>query len=82
MYLIVMNVLNLNRDLILLFPQESNAIGSKHNANPRPFLGAALGGGKVLVNTQYNTPAALYSKTNYEDTLSAHTEVIAPGVKG
>ena len=61
--------------------QESNAIGSKHNVSPRPFA-ASLGGGKVLVNNQYNSPAQLYSKNNYEDTLSAHTEVIAPGVKG
>ncbi|XP_054715775.1 PDZ and LIM domain protein Zasp-like isoform X1 [Uloborus diversus] len=60
--------------------QESTPIGTKHNVSPRPF--APLGGGKVLVNNQYNTPAALYSMNNIADTLSAHTEVLASGAKG
>lgn len=60
--------------------QETSPIGSKHNVNPRPF--APLGGGKVLVNNQYNSPASLYSMNNIADTLSAHTEVLASGAKG
>ncbi|GFR12919.1 PDZ and LIM domain protein Zasp, partial [Trichonephila clavata] len=59
---------------------ESTPIGTKHNVSPRPF--APLGGGKALVNNQYNTPAPLYSMNNIADTLSAHTEVLASGAKG
>ncbi|GBO03922.1 PDZ and LIM domain protein Zasp [Araneus ventricosus] len=60
--------------------QESAPIGTKHNTTPRPF--APLGGGKALVNNQYNTPAPLYSMNNIADTLSAHTEVLSSGAKG
>ncbi|KAG8187776.1 hypothetical protein JTE90_018775 [Oedothorax gibbosus] len=60
--------------------QESAPIGSKHNVAPRPF--APLGGGKALVNNQYNTPAPLYSMNNIADTLTAHTEVLSSGAMG
>ncbi|GIZ03749.1 PDZ and LIM domain protein Zasp [Caerostris extrusa] len=59
--------------------QESTPIGTKHNVTPRPF--APLGGGKALVNNQYNT-LPLYSMNNIADTLSAHTEVLSSGAKG
>ncbi|XP_055927526.1 PDZ and LIM domain protein Zasp-like isoform X3 [Argiope bruennichi] len=60
--------------------QEATPIGTKHNTTPRPF--APLGGGKALVNNQYNSPAPLYSMNNIADTLSAHTEVLSSGAKG
>lgn len=60
--------------------QEFQPIGSKHNVKPKPF--AQLGGGKTLVNNQYNTPVPIYSMNNIAETLSAHTEVLSSGAKG
>lgn len=51
-------------------------IGSGHNSSAKPFNGPAL------VHKQYNSPVNLYSEKNLEETLNAHTQVLATGATG
>lgn len=65
----------------LLMNQAQKPIGSSHNTTAAPF--ATFGTSSIpLVNKQYNSPINLYSMQNIKETLEAHTEILAPGVKG
>lgn len=59
----------------------SKPIGTSHNTTAAPF--ATFGTSTIpLVNKQFNSPINLYSMQNIKETLEAHTEILAPGVKG
>ncbi|RWS24129.1 PDZ and LIM domain protein Zasp-like isoform X8 [Leptotrombidium deliense] len=64
---------------LMSFKKESHSIGSGHNVAPKPFGGP---GGPALVHKQFNSPLNLYSMKNIQEAIQAHTEVLAPGVKG
>lgn len=53
-------------------------IGSGHNKAAKPFNASM----PALVHKQYNSPLNIYSETNIAETLQAHSEVLATGVKG
>lgn len=57
-------------------------IGSSQNQGIRPESPNPLAIPPNLVHKQYNSPLDLYSMDNIRETLEAHSEVLAPGVKG
>ena len=62
--------------------QQANApIGSGHNTAAKPFA-ASQANPPNLVHKQYNSPVNLYSERNIEETLNAHTQVLATGATG
>ena len=64
-----------------LVQQSPAPAGTSHNKAPAPF--ATFGTSSLpLVNKQYNSPINLYSMRNIKDTIDAHSELLAPGVKG
>lgn len=54
-------------------------IGSGHNTAAKPFANQAQ---PTLVHKQYNSPVNLYSERNIEETLNAHSQVLATGATG
>lgn len=59
--------------------QKSAPIGSGHNSAAKPFASQAQ---PALVHKQYNSPVNLYSERNIEETLNAHSQVLATGATG
>ncbi|RWS09243.1 PDZ and LIM domain protein Zasp-like isoform X2 [Dinothrombium tinctorium] len=58
--------------------EDSKPIGSGYNVSAKPFSPT----GPALVHKQFNSPLNLYSMKNIQEAIQAHTEVLAPGVKG
>ncbi|XP_046916699.2 Z band alternatively spliced PDZ-motif protein 52 isoform X6 [Dermatophagoides farinae] len=57
-------------------PEEYAGIGSGHNSTAQPF------NGPKLVHKQFNSPINLYSDKALEETLNAHSQVLATGATG
>ncbi|KAG9508568.1 PDZ and LIM domain protein Zasp, partial [Fragariocoptes setiger] len=73
--------------------QQLHNAGHAYNKSSKPFGsvnqqqrinndGAQDRAGSNLVHNQYNSPMKLYSMDNIRETIEAHSELIAPGVKG
>ncbi|KAH9393519.1 LIM domain-binding protein 3 [Tyrophagus putrescentiae] len=60
-------------------PEKMAPIGSGHNTAAKPFANQAQ---PTLVHKQYNSPVNLYSERNIEETLNAHSQVLATGATG
>ncbi|KAJ6216904.1 hypothetical protein RDWZM_008061 [Blomia tropicalis] len=60
-------------------PEKSTPIGSGHNTAAKPFNASNP---PNLVHKQYNSPVNLYSEKNIEETLNAHSQVLATGATG
>ncbi|XP_075677928.1 Z band alternatively spliced PDZ-motif protein 52 isoform X2 [Dermatophagoides pteronyssinus] len=57
-------------------PEDYVPIGSGHNTAAQPF------NGPKLVHKQFNSPINLYSDKALEETLNAHSQVLATGATG
>lgn len=69
-------------------PNNVGGIGSGHNSMPKPFGDTGAGSpnrnisGPKLVHKQFNSPINLYSEKSLEETLNAHSQVLATGATG